>query len=113
MFICLRSNTRDQVTVQVNVSGLLSCQHFRTFWISWSNGDIRIGTGIDAILDDKIQGASYLFIWCRYMYGIGGDVGEYLLIDWYDPNRISVKGLMLDTAHSYMGEFDVVSFTGN
>ena len=44
---------------------------------------------------------------------VGGDVGEYLLIDWYDPNRISVKGLMLDTAHSYMGEFDVVSFTGN
>ncbi len=43
--VLIRSSVGGHAVASIVKEGLLSCDHFRGFWISWSGGIIRVGEG--------------------------------------------------------------------
>ena len=82
-----RDGILGPIQAQTAEPGLLNCDHKRSFWLSWHDRRVALGTG--------------------------GDVNTNQLLSWDAPNPLSIASLALDTAHEEMGVFDVFPLHSN
>ncbi|CAG2197389.1 unnamed protein product [Mytilus edulis] len=67
-------------------AGVLDCYEYKAFWISWINGSISIGKGVDRCQNE--------------------------VLSWHDPNSFSIKSIGVMTGYGSTGEWLVLSYTG-
>ncbi|CAG2232122.1 unnamed protein product [Mytilus edulis] len=66
-------------------AGVLDCNEYKAFWISWINGSISIGKGVDRCQNE--------------------------VLSWHDPNSFSIKSIGVMTGYGSTGEWLVLSYT--
>lgn len=67
--------------------GILKCEEFRPFWISWKNGLIQAGTG--------------------------NEISTNAFVQWSDPDMFTVYGLAVSTGPGVSGDWDLNLLEGN
>ena len=85
MLLLCRSGKSSNTEEDIDTPEILSCDEFRTFWISWDNGLIAIGTGA----------------W----------VGYTEFISWQDPEPDGV-GYLSISGWSQVVEWEMIQFSG-
>ena len=75
----IRSKPLGKNEVEKETKGLMECDNYLSFWVSWSSGRIEVGKGS--------------------MYG------EKPIMSWIDPNPHSVNAVSVATGWGSQGEF--------
>ena len=83
----IRSGVLGEIKAQLATPGILPCNKTKSFWISWAEGLVKVGTGWDML--------------------------QAPLISWQDKNAFKVSSVGIATEGQETGSWEFPKLTGN